>query len=104
MVDLRLTRLLSGVHVFSIFAEVGMRTTKTGRRAPPFTALGVRFGLSCRCGFCTWRWGVAHIGGGGAPPTKGAVGGRPLRGRIFFAMSLAGMWECSAGGAEQALP
>ena len=75
VVDLRLTRLLSGVHVFSIFAEVGMRTTKftkTGRRArrlrrvvrglgraflylsiylaPPFTALGGRFRLSCRCG------------------------------------------------------
>ena len=32
MVDLRPTRLLSGVHVFSIFAEVGKRTTKTGRR------------------------------------------------------------------------
>jgi len=50
VVDLRPTRLLSAVHVFNIFAEVGMRTTKTGRRAPPFTALGARFGLSCRCG------------------------------------------------------
>jgi hypothetical protein len=30
------------------------------------------------------RWGVAHIGGGGAPPTKGAVRGRPRRWRIFF--------------------
>eukprot|EP00964_Phaeocystis_antarctica_P017253 scaffold9518_cov31-Phaeocystis_antarctica.AAC.1 len=50
VVDLRPTRLLSGVHVLSIFAEVGMRMTKTGRRAPPFTALGVRFGLSGRCG------------------------------------------------------
>ena len=39
MVDVRPTRLLSGMHVFSISAEVGMRTTKTGRRAPPFTAL-----------------------------------------------------------------
>ena len=50
VVDLRPTRLLSGVHVLSIFAHVGMRTTKTGRRAPQFTALGVRFGLSGRCG------------------------------------------------------
>eukprot|EP00964_Phaeocystis_antarctica_P120383 scaffold84127_cov27-Phaeocystis_antarctica.AAC.2 len=54
MVDVRPTRLLSGMHVFSISAEVGMRTTKTGRRAPPFTALGVRFRHSCRCGFCAW--------------------------------------------------
>ena len=30
------------------------------------------------------RWGVAHIGGGGAAPTKGVVGGRLLRGRIFL--------------------
>eukprot|EP00964_Phaeocystis_antarctica_P020770 scaffold11493_cov36-Phaeocystis_antarctica.AAC.2 len=54
VVDLRPTRLLSGVHVLSIFAEVGMRTTKTGRRAPLFTALGARFGLSGRCGLCDW--------------------------------------------------
>ena len=39
MVDLRPTRLLSGVHVFNTLAEVGMGTTNTGRRVPPFTAL-----------------------------------------------------------------
>eukprot|EP00964_Phaeocystis_antarctica_P110756 scaffold75113_cov45-Phaeocystis_antarctica.AAC.1 len=38
-----------------------MRTTKTGRRAPPFTALGVRLGLSGRCEFCDW------------PPTCGSA-------------------------------
>ena len=47
MVDLRLTRLLSAEHVFSIFAEVGMRTTKTGRRAPPFTALAFVLVVTC---------------------------------------------------------
>ena len=47
VVDLRPTRLLSGVHMFSIFAEVGMRTTKTGRRAPPFTALAFVLVVTC---------------------------------------------------------
>jgi hypothetical protein len=30
------------------------------------------------------RWGVAHIGGGRAPPAKGALGGRPRRGADFL--------------------
>eukprot|EP00964_Phaeocystis_antarctica_P037375 scaffold21342_cov82-Phaeocystis_antarctica.AAC.1 len=44
----------SSACIGAMFAEVGIRTTNTGRRAPPFTALGGRLRLSCRCGKCPW--------------------------------------------------